>query len=218
MSRPRVSVIIPVFNGASFLRQAIESALAQSFPPDEVIVIDDGSTDDSLEVASSLPVLCIHQPHAGVSAARNAAIERANGDLLAFLDSDDVWVPQKLALQLNASISGAYVTCQVQTFSDGCPPAADYQPGQFVPSSWLVPKDVWLRVGPFREDLSLGEDIDWLARAKDLDVDTVVVPEVLVHKRLHDNNASARVESAGRIWLDTLRGSLARKRQAGRLA
>jgi glycosyltransferase involved in cell wall biosynthesis len=94
-------VIIPVFNAEKYLRQAILSALEQTLPPHEIIIVDDGSTDSSREIASSFgsAVICLSHEHRGLSAARNFALARSTGDWIAFLDADDYWSPDKLARQ-----------------------------------------------------------------------------------------------------------------------
>ncbi len=97
---PRFSVIIPAYNAAATLARAVESVFAQSWPAHELIVIDDGSTDNTLQVARKFAdkVLAIHQPNAGVSIARNRGAEAATGDWLAFLDADDWYYPDRLRL------------------------------------------------------------------------------------------------------------------------
>ncbi len=98
---PTVSVIIPSHNRAWALEGAIESVLAQDYHDYEIIVVDDGSTDKTIKILSSYPDICLlKQQHRGVSAARNAGIAQASGDLIAFLDSDDKWLPGKLATQV----------------------------------------------------------------------------------------------------------------------
>src|SRR6516165_7339471 len=98
----RVSVIIPAYNVETFLHQTIESVLHQTYPVAEVIVVDDGSTDRSFEVAKSFgsPVHVLCQVNAGASIARNHALDHASGDLIAFLDADDLWEPQKMERQI----------------------------------------------------------------------------------------------------------------------
>ena len=98
----RISVIIPVRNTERYLRQAIESALAQTLRPFEVLVVDDGSTDASLDVARSFGdgVRVLEGTQGGIGATRNSGVERASGDFLAFLDADDYWVPEKLLWQI----------------------------------------------------------------------------------------------------------------------
>ena len=93
-SSPRVSVVIPCFNGEAFVGAAIESALGQTHPDIEVIVVDDGSTDNSLDAIRRHPgAICIAQANGGVSAARNAGLDRVTGDFVIFLDCDDVLRP-----------------------------------------------------------------------------------------------------------------------------
>jgi len=218
----RVSVIVPVFNGEAFLREAVESALAQTHPPLEIVVCDDGSTDRTPEIARSLPVLYLRQENAGVSAARNAAIGRASGDYLALLDADDIWFPEKLAVQLEALAADAmaFALCHFQFFLEpGKPRPAWFrhsdpelpEAGFFAPSSWLLPRPIWERVGPFRPDLRMAEDLDWFARAQDAGVRRVIAPRILVRRRVHDKNLTGQVPSPQQAWLNTLRASVARK-------
>ena len=105
---PSVTVVIPCFNAAPFLRATLESALNQSHAPCEVLVIDDGSTDQSAAIAASYgpPVRVISQANQGESVARNRGIEEARGSWIAFLDSDDLWMPEKLERQLTAAQPG----------------------------------------------------------------------------------------------------------------
>ena len=126
---PLVSVIIPVYNGARYLRPALESVLAQTYPRFEVIVVDDGSTDDSGVIAQSFhDVRYIHQSNQGVAAARNNGIEAARGEFLAFLDQDDLWTPEKLKLQMGQLLSDpdlGYTLTQQQFF---------LEPGEALPA------------------------------------------------------------------------------------
>lgn len=98
-----VSVIMPVHNGAQFLREAIESALAQDYTPVEIIVVDDGSTDATPQILASFGsrIRHIRQTNSGAAAARNAALQASRGEYLAFLDADDLWLPQKLRVQID---------------------------------------------------------------------------------------------------------------------
>lgn len=108
VSSPRVSVIVPVYNGAAYLSHALQSALAQTFTACEVIVVDDGSTDDSGRIAEAFAaraptqVRVIHQANGGLCAARNAALAVARGEFLALLDADDLWLPHHLSASVAA--------------------------------------------------------------------------------------------------------------------
>ena len=118
-SAPSISVVIPCYNAAAFLRATIESILGQTQPVLEVIVVDDGSTDDSANIAESFgpPVRVIRQPNQGESAARNRGIEAAGGEWVAFLDADDLWLPTKIELQAEAIRSApADVVCVTGDF------------------------------------------------------------------------------------------------------
>jgi glycosyltransferase involved in cell wall biosynthesis len=171
----KISVVIPNYNHAGYLPESIESALAQTLKPHEVIVVDDGSTDNTREVALRYPVKYIYSEHIGVSAARNRGISAAEGDWVAFLDADDYWLPNKLELQVAAIHDEALCYCAtLQLFDDG-----HTEPGEFhnagsvakvlqhhnciYTPSVLVKKDVLKKVGGFNEGISAGEDWDvWL--------------------------------------------------------
>ena len=98
-----ISCVIPVFNGERYLGEALESVLAQSYQPLEVIVVDDGSTDETAEVARRYGerVRYVWQPNAGETAARNLGLTAAHGEFIAFLDADDVWDSEKLERQIH---------------------------------------------------------------------------------------------------------------------
>lgn len=102
LGRPQITVIIPVYNGEPFIREAIESALCQTYQPLEVLLVDDGSTDRTLEIADeySAFVRVIRQPNRGHASARNIALQQAQGDWIAMLDADDRWAINKLKKQI----------------------------------------------------------------------------------------------------------------------
>jgi len=104
ITQTNVSVIIPVYNGEFYLAEALESVLSQSFPPSEIVVVDDGSTDCSPATAKRYDseIRYLYQKNMGTAVARNRGIKEARGNFFAFLDQDDVWEPQKLEMQVNA--------------------------------------------------------------------------------------------------------------------
>jgi glycosyltransferase involved in cell wall biosynthesis len=123
---PLVSVVIPNYNCGRFVADAIDSVLQQSYPHHEIIVVDDGSTDDSLAVVQQYGsrVRIVTQRNQGVSAARNAGIRESRGELVAFLDADDTWHPEKLARQvpLFANPAVGLVYCGVEYVDEGMSP------------------------------------------------------------------------------------------------
>lgn len=217
-------MVIPLFNGEAYIQRAIESALTQTHPPLEVIVLDDGSSDGSAAIAKSLPVTYLYQTNAGLASARNAALERAEGDYIALLDQDDVWLPRKLERQLTAleaDPSAGFALCyQHYVVVGGAEIPGWFQrkgsaegEAAYSPSAWLLRRSTWERVGPF-SPAQATEDIDWLARAMELDVRAVMVPEVLLLKRIHGSNMSGNVAAIKQGFIDALRGHIARTREA----
>lgn len=221
-----VSVIIPVYNEERFLPAAISSVLNQTYRYIQVIVINDGSTDRSAEIAREYPhVDLIQQDHKGVAAARNKGLETAIGDYLSFLDADDEWDKYKLEKQieyLQQNPSKDSVICRFRNYfeKEAAPPAwvnkehftTDIY--QDMPSlcTLLIRKKAFDRVGLFSEHLTTGSDIDWFARAKDTDVIMDLIPETLVYRRLHDRNLSYKVRTDQSDLLKIFKASLDRKR------
>src|SRR5262245_39247658 len=97
--QPLVSVVIPAFNAGQTLARAVRSALTQDWARKEIIVVNDGSTDDTHRVAESFgdSLRCLAQPNGGIAAARNRGIEESRGEFIAFLDADDEWLPSRLS-------------------------------------------------------------------------------------------------------------------------
>lgn len=225
MGAPLVSVILPVHDGARFLAQTLESALAQDHRPLEVVVIDDGSTDDSARLAESHPgVQVFRQENRGVAAARNEGVRRARGRFLAFLDQDDLWEAGKLRLQLarlqERPDLGFVMAMQRPLLAPGDPVPAWVRPGLlsagtrvYVPSNLLVRREVFEQVGPFDETLrGGGDDTDWFARARDASVAHEFLDEVLLHKRIHAGASSGRVAESKGDLLKLLRAKIRRGR------
>lgn len=222
MDNALVSVIIPVYNGANYLAKAIESVLAQTYSPIEVLVVDDGSTDESVEIARSFSgVRVIQKPNGGVASARNVGIAEAKGDYLAFLDHDDEHLPTKTELQVRALEAGPdamFALCHKRYVLVGEPPSWFRGPRDgtpvhgFVPSCWLVRREAFEAVGLFDERFSHGPDYDWLARAKDLSVRYVMLADTLVDYRVHGSNDSGNAGAVTRDMMLLLRESLQRRK------
>ncbi len=216
----KTSVIIPVFNGEKYLAEAINSVLNQTRPADEILVIDDGSTDRSGEIAGRFQpgISRVRQENQGPAAARNKGVELASGDVLAFLDADDIWHAEKLARQLDllADLAEAVVLCH---FAPLLAPGTDWPPAFkreyyqanpvcVLPSGLLLTRRAWLSIGPFNPIFRTGEDAEWFFRARARGTTELVAPQVLVQKRFHDANLGR--QGSPRDLLRGLRGVLKR--------
>ena len=209
MNTPQVSIVIPSFNYGRFIEQALRSALAQTFRDFEVIVVDDGSTDDTMQRVRTFgpSVHYVHQANSGAAAARNAGILRSRGEFIAFLDADDIWLPTKLTRQVHvlrsADASVAY-TWWSFIDKDGAPLPQVKAPtfagdvlsellrGCFVTFSMLmVRRSCFDRIGLIDSRLPIAEDWDLLLRLATGGYRFAYVPEVLVKNRLHGASLSA---------------------------
>ena len=201
MSESSVSVVIPVHNGAKYLRECVASVLGQTLAPLEVIIVDDGSTDATPEIALSLgaPVRLLRQDRQGPAAARNAGAEAASGRFLAFIDADDIWEPDKLALQMDrfrSHPSGGIVFGFIRQFHSPetddvfrsryhCPPGPG--PGLH-PGTMLIQREDFFRIGPFDATLRAGEFLEWHDRAQSMGFAACMLEQVVAHRRIHPSN------------------------------
>lgn len=221
---PRVSVIIPAFNAERYIRETLDSVLAQTYGDLEVVVVDDGSSDGTCEIVRGYgdpstplragPVRLIEQANAGPSAARNHGVREARGELVAFVDSDDLWMPEKLALQVplfDAEGRVALVYCHGERMAaDGSPIPTPHLPkptgrvfldflvrNHCPTSGVVVRRDVFQRFGGFPEDMVWAEDWHlWLRIAREHEF--AAVEQVLVRHRLHDTALTAQHDKAYR--------------------
>jgi glycosyltransferase involved in cell wall biosynthesis len=218
---PLISVIIPVFNGADHIAEAIDSVVAQSYSALEIIVIDDGSTDKTADIVKGYGprVRYEYQRNQGSSVARNHGVSLARGEFLAFLDADDLWSADKLALQLAAFRSDPaldLVYGHVKEFEHGGRDAlADTPslPGHH-PGAVLVKRRAYDRIGGFSEEFQQAEVVDWMARAMERGISSVVIPEVVMYRRIHGANKGRNNPDAKLQYLQVLKRHLDRRRKA----
>jgi glycosyltransferase involved in cell wall biosynthesis len=211
---PKVSVIIPAYNCQSFIAETVESILAQTYPDYEIIVVDDGSTDNTRDVLQRYEdrVRYVYQENSGVGAARNRGLSLARGEYIAFLDHDDLWLPEKLETQMKIletrpEVGLVYSNCYhideagtiLGRYFDHIKPARGMVFHQlfmtnFIPLlTVLVRKAVLDQVGTFRIGWSISEDYDLLLRvARKFILDYVETP--LAKYRLHSGNVSRDVD------------------------
>jgi glycosyltransferase involved in cell wall biosynthesis len=201
MAGPLASVIVPVFNGARFLGDALTSALAQDYAPVEVIVVDDGSDDGTEHIARSFPVQYLHQPNQGTAAARNTGIAASRGEFLSFLDCDDTWPPGKLSVQIRYLLDHLEVDCtmgrQEVTVAPGVPRPAWLVPDRLLGAQGGIPymsavlrREVVDAVGGFDPTYRTAEDMDWIFRIKASGARIEILPDVVLHRRVHGSNKS----------------------------
>ena len=215
-SEPLVSVVIPAYNAARFIQDTLESALAQTYPHVEVIVVDDGSTDETVDILRGYGsrIRSIRQDNQGVSVARNRGIAAARGELIAFLDADDVWLPEKLTLQVAEHAihpEAGLITCGTYYIDEHGKVFDERKPNDFRdrqhtfhaflirnmiyggPSTVVVPRRCLDAVGDFDAALPPTEDRDlWIRLAQRFIVRALDRP--LSRYRLHPHNSHKNIE------------------------
>ena len=213
---PRVSVLIPVYNRAAYLLDAVKTLCAQTWPDLEVIFADDGSDDDTPDIIEAITegrallpeqerrkgtfmIRSVRQKHQGVAAARNLALSAASGSFIAFLDSDDLWLPEKAEKQVRYLLNDPscnIVFCGSENFMDTAEGEISAEQRQLlsevVPEymvSAMIRREVFDRIGTFSVKLRRGEDSEWIMRAKLLGENRGdTIPEVLYRRRIHAGN------------------------------
>lgn len=201
MSTPSISVIIPAYNAERFLGEALASVGDQTLAAGEVIVVDDGSSDGTAEVARSWggAVRLLQQENQGPAAARNLAIGQAQGEFLAFLDADDLMTPDRLQLQwqiLREQPALDLVFGQQKFFShatgDPSATAGRLSPGMIL-SALFSRASVFTRFGLFDREIHGSEFVIWCAEAMRRGATHAILPQLVVHRRVHDNNLSSKL-------------------------
>jgi glycosyltransferase involved in cell wall biosynthesis len=221
---PLVTVVVASFNGERFLRATLESLFAQEFASFEAVFVDDGSTDATGEIARSFPVRYVRQENRGLPAARNAGLAVARGELVAFLDDDDLLPPAKLALQAAYLQGHPDVGCvlghQDWIVEEGVePPPLPRDPIFGVPGgiqlvTAMIRRRVLDELGGFDESYRYAEDRDLFIRMREHGVRIEVLPDLVLHKRLHGSNMTMN-KPESHPMLRSLREKLARERAAG---
>lgn len=229
-AKQHISVVMPVFNCERYVSEAIESILSQRTQHSlELIVVDDGSTDQTARTIRHFgeSLRYVFQNNAGIGTARNTGIELTNYEYLAFLDADDLWMPDKIEMQMsqlldNSGIDAVYGQ-GVQFLSPELDPdkfshlKIITEPSETLLSSvMLIRKQAFQRVGAF-SSTSIGTDIDWGIRARELELLYYSIPRVIYKRRIHDNNNSQRERANKSEYARILKRSLDRRRKNSEL-
>ena len=232
MEKSLISCIVPVFNGERYLGEALDSILAQTYRPIEIIVVDDGSTDGTRELVARYgdSVHYIRQKNTGAPTARNLGLSVAQGDLIAFLDSDDLWHPEKLARQMARFEARSELDVCVTHLQRFWIPQlkmeqrrfqdhrfAEVLPG-YVTQTLLARRSIFESIGHFDTSRRLGDPMDWFLRAGEQGAVIELLSDLLVYQRMHENNLSVEVgtrrmnPSMQNAVLDVVKASLDRRR------
>lgn len=225
-STPSISVIIPTYNAARFIGDAVNSVLEQTVKPMEVIVVDDGSTDNTESIVKEMDgnIRYFYQENSGSSIARNTGLEYASGELLSFLDADDIWVKDKLEIQLKLLrnnpeydvVIGLLYRIPVEKTEEVV--SKKIEGGEYATSlgSTIMKKEVFEEIGTFDEELTMAQDVDFFLRILEADINVLGHEDVVQFYRRHDKNMTSNEKKANMYLLKAFRKSLNRRRSAGK--
>jgi glycosyltransferase involved in cell wall biosynthesis len=215
----KISVVIPIHNDALFIHDCISSVLTQSYSELELILVDDGSTDESNQIIRSIkdPRMQYQRiEHSGAAAARNAGIKIAQGELLAFLDADDLWAKDKLSTQLSQYRLGALNFTYIREFIDNGASTINLStptPG-ISPITLLMSRKEFLKIGMFEEQLRVAEFIEWQDRARHHGMALHMLSNVLAFRRIHADNIGRATKPNAHQYASSIKMVLDRKRQS----
>ena len=222
-----ISCIIPVFNGERYLAEALESVVNQTYRPVEILVVDDGSTDNTAAGVSAYRdrIRYRWQPNAGQAAARNLGLTMADGQFVAFLDADDVWHPEKLARQMARFEAREELDCSFAHVQNFWIPELigeqeafrDHRISKPIPGysacTLLCRRALFETLGAFDTAIHPADDTDWFLRASERGATMEMLPEVLLFRRLHQTNMSRLGAAHSRDqYLHVLKNALDRRR------
>lgn len=224
LSPTLVSAVIVVYNGALYIREALDSILSQTYSNIEVVVINDGSTDKTRSIVESYSgVRLINQENQGEGAARNRGIQEASGAYIAYLDADDQWAPTKIEKQINLinkSPENGFILCRVKSIHDGdiahLPWVTETETvetvGAFYPSALFARKSLFSEVGFFVQECRASPDVDWFMRAQDIGIKHAIVEEALLYRRFHADNMTKQNTVMRKAVFDAVFASVKRKK------
>jgi glycosyltransferase involved in cell wall biosynthesis len=228
-----VSAIMTVRDGELYIAEAIDSMLGQSAPPDEIVIVDDGSRDSTAAIVEAYgdPVRLIRltqQDPRGQGAALNTALDVIGGELIAFLDSDDLWPLHKLELQggaLDQDPALDLVFGHVEEFIS--PDLTDEERAELratdgpVPAklrgSMLIRREAMRRAGPFSTEWKVAEFVEWYSRVHDDGLQEEMLGNVVLRRRLHRTNIGRRLKESRVEYVSVMAARLRRRRARGEI-
>ena len=220
-----ISVIIPVYNGSQHLRMCLESVVNQTHPPSEIIVINDGSTDNSSEIIKSYSnIKLIDKANEGVAAARNEGIRHSKSDWISFIDQDDYWTEHSLRKRAEFAANLQFpdlVVGKQKWFLDGIDEIPSWvKPEQmnndldgYLLGCALLRKNLFQKFGEFDSSFRYSSDFDWFFRLKDGGIEFNQLDEVVLMKRIHSENESRHAQDSLKELSRAIFNSINRKRK-----
>lgn len=223
---PSVSAVVTAYNSERYIADAISSIRAQSRLPDEIIIVDDGSSDATRSVVEGLGggLRYMYQSNRGEGAARNAGIAASRCDFIAFLDADDAWLPDRQETLLTSLghpqssliVSGKGRLLKEEHWWEALEPAPHRLEGFMMSfGASLIARKVFERIGPVDETLRHGVDLDWFLRCREAGVPISVCDAVCLLYRRHEANMSNNLVQGRQAMIDVMRASIKRRRLAG---
>jgi glycosyltransferase involved in cell wall biosynthesis len=219
---------MPVYNAERFLEEAVASIYRQNYQALEIVIVDDGSTDGTAETANGFEgnVRYLFQANSGPAAARNRGIREAKGEVIAFLDSDDLWPDDKLAIQIprlyeTSAVDVVLGRIQYMGINGAEVPDMHFEgPDQTVThvhlGSGVYRRGIFDRVGLFDESLCFSEDVDWFLRARECNIGMIILKETTLLYRVHGGNMSVNKSIPELQVFKVLKKSLDRRRLQGK--
>lgn len=226
MSVAQIDVIIAVYNGAPFIREAIHTIQAQTWKDLRIMVADDGSADETVQIVKEMCAtedrIILHElPHTGVAKTLNAALASSTAPYIAMLDADDLWAPEKLEKQLQKLRQSGLSTsfCLIREFETFNPtaktPSHQARPQLFkgyAKTAFLAKREVFETFGNFDENLPTGDFVEWYSRLVRANEPVVMLDEVLAYRRIHHHNTTSNNNKND--YLQILKAHLDEKRRA----
>jgi glycosyltransferase involved in cell wall biosynthesis len=221
-----ISVIIAAYNAEATLAETLASVLGQTLLPDEIIVVDDGSTDHTAQIAAaaSNSIRVIQQNNRGAAAALNVGVKLATGDTLGFVDADDLWERDKLAMQARILAEQPELDGTSGHISTFLCPTNDQQTNKryqlpdgpepcWLLGAMLIRRRCFERLEPFPENLWAGYSIDWYDRARAAGMVFNMMPNVVLHRRIRPGSLSHRSQKRDEAMVEMARRAIERRRQ-----